>query len=216
MDDVRVRVGTATLLSLISFMSVTGAVLAFIWWLIFTPNIRLVFRNRLLLPSVSVIGFFSIILELTGGEGAGYFIRMLVIILIGAWLLHEQKQNDFLNLGSWLLGNRLGFDLGMVAEIAIQTLTDLTHDFQRIRVAGNLKGCAWGPGSIVPSGLILVKRTLSRAQDTTDLLAVRGYTGGGTREPVFSLSSRDAIAGFLALCVAIITLLPVSELFILS
>ena len=133
MQDVRLRTGSATLLSLIAFYSITGAAAAFIWWLLFTPNFRLVTKSRLVIPSVILIGMFSAILEITGGGGLSYFFRMMVVILISAWLLSGQKQGEFLNLGCWLFGPRAGFELGMLAEMALQNLTTLIIDFDRIR-----------------------------------------------------------------------------------
>ncbi|PKL58293.1 MAG: hypothetical protein CVV34_03015, partial [Methanomicrobiales archaeon HGW-Methanomicrobiales-5] len=118
MRDVRLRTGIATLLSLVAFYSVPGAVAVFIWWLIFTPNFRIVGKNRLVLPSIALIGVFSVLLEITGGGGFSYFFRMMVVILIGAWLLSGQKHGEFLHLGCWLFGNRTGFELGMLAEMA--------------------------------------------------------------------------------------------------
>ncbi|MEI8330394.1 MAG: hypothetical protein WCF90_01870 [Methanomicrobiales archaeon] len=56
MQDVRLRTGTTTLLSLVTFYSIQGAVAAFAWWLILTPNFHLLQKNRLILPSVGIIG----------------------------------------------------------------------------------------------------------------------------------------------------------------
>jgi hypothetical protein len=216
MQDVRIRTGVAILLTVAAFMSVQGAAAAFIWWLIFTNNIQMVRKNRVILPSIILVGFFSSVLELTSGGGIAYFFRMGVIILLGAWLLSEQRLGDFLNLGQWLLGNRAGFELGMIAGMGMQSLDELVTDFNRIRIAGRLKGIPWGAHSIVPAGLILVNGTLARAEETAGLLAVRGYTCGGTRCPVFTTSNRDLVAGLFAICAAIIAIIPVSAFFILS
>jgi energy-coupling factor transporter transmembrane protein EcfT len=216
MEDVRIRLGAATLLSVAAFLSILGAVAVFIWWLVLTKNLRVVVKNRIILPSILLIGFFSCILELTTGGGTSYFLRLTVVILIGSWLLSEHRQGDFLNFGSWLLGNRTGFELGIIAEMGMQTLHELFEEVNRIRIAGQLKGMQWGVGSIVPAGVILVHSSLSRAEDTAELLAVRGYTCGGTRTPVFRFSRWDYVAAFFALCAALISIIPVSEFFILS
>ena len=216
MRDVRLRTGAATLLSLIAFYSITGAVAAFIWWLLFTPNLHLVWKNRLVLPSVVLIGVFSGILEITGGGGLSYFFRMMVVILIGAWLLSGQKRGEFLNLGCWLFGTRTGFELGMLAEMALQNLHSLIIDFDRIRAAERMKGVRSGIRSIVPAGRVLVHGTLLRAEDTAELLAMRGYMRGGTCVPVFAREKGDLVAAFFAVCAAIIALIPVSAFFILS
>jgi len=216
MRDVRLRTGTATLLSLIAFCSLPGAVAAFFWWLIFTPNLRLIWKNRLVLPSVLLIGLFSIILEITGGGGLSYFFRMMIVILIGVWLLSGQKRGEFLNLGCWLFGKRTGFELGMLAEMALQNLNSLTIDFDRIRAAERMKGVRTGMQSIVPVGRVLVHGTLLRAEDTAELLAVRGYVRGGTCVPDFAREKGDLVAAFFAVCAAVIAIIPVSAFFILS
>jgi energy-coupling factor transporter transmembrane protein EcfT len=216
MQDIRLRTGVATLLSLVAFFSLQGAVAVLIWWVIFTPGLHLVWKNRLILPSVGIIGFFSIVLELTGNGGFSYFFRMMVVILMGAWLLSVHKQGEFLHLGTWLLGSRSGFELGMVAEMALQNLNALVTDFDRIQVAEQLKGVHFGIGKIVPVGRILIHNTLLRADDTADLLAIRGYVHGGTFRPVFPQKMKDFYAVFFALCTAIIAIIPVSAFFILS
>jgi energy-coupling factor transport system permease protein len=216
MQDIRIRTGIATLLSITSFFSLTGAAAAFIWWLIFSKNISKNLKNRVILPSLILIGFFSIVLELTSSGGLSYFVRMGTIILLGAWLLCEQKSGDFLNLGQWLFGRRTGFELGMIAEMAIQSLDALMEDFHRIRIAEQLKGIQWGIHSIMPVGQILIHRTLLRAEETAELLAIRGYTCGGTRSPIFTHSTGDSIATFFAICAAIIAIIPVRAFFILS
>lgn len=215
MQDVRIRTGVVALLSISAFLSVIGAAAAFIWWLIFAKKPSLE-KSGIILPTLVVIGFFSIVLELTGGGGISYFFRMLVIILLGTWLLQEQKQGDFLNLGTWLLGSRTGFELGMIAEMGIQTLELLRSDFYRIRIASDLKGLQWGAGSLIPTGLILIHRALTRAEETAEVLAVRGYTCGGSLEPVFLTTRSDITGGICALCTVVFVMIPVSEFFILS
>lgn len=207
MLDVRLRTGSATLLSLIAFYSLQGAGAAFVWWLLFTPNLRLVWKNRLVLPSLALIGIFSTILEITGGGGLSYFFRMMVVILIGVWLLSGQKPGDFLNLGCWLFGTRAGFELGMLADMALQSLNSLIIDFDRIRAAERMKGVRSGIQSIVPVGRVLVHGTLLRAEDTGELLAIRGYVRGGTWVPAFARETGDLVAAFFALCAAVIVVL---------
>ncbi len=215
MRDIRLRTGTAMLLSITAFFSIVGAAAALFWWLIFTPNIRLVRKNRLVLPSLILVGFFSIALELTGGDGGSYFFRMLVVILIASWLLAGQVRGEFLDLGCWLLGPRHGFELGLLAEMALQNLDTLLTDFDRIRAAERMKGIRSGLKSIVPAGRILLHGALKRAEDTAELLAVRGYVHGGTWVPEFKEGPLDIPAAFFAICAAFISLLPVSALFIL-
>jgi energy-coupling factor transport system permease protein len=215
MRDIRLRTGTAMLLSITAFFSVPGAAAALLWWLIFTPNISLVRNNRLVIPSLILVGFFSIVLAATGGEGLSYFFRMVIVILIASWLLAGQARGEFLDLGCWMLGPRWGFELGLLAEMALQNLETLLADFDRIRAAERLKGIRSGMRSLVPAGRILLHGTLMRAGDTAALLAVRRHHHGGTWVPELKQGQMDIPAALFALCAAFISLLPVSALFIL-
>ena len=215
MQDPRVRVAAAAILSFSAFVSLHGAVFAFFWWLIFTPGIHLVKKIRLVVPFLLTTGFFSLVLGLSGGNGFSYFIRMSVIILIGIWLYEEQKPGEFLRTSVWLFGDRHGFDLGLVSEMGLQSLSLIAADFRRIQWAGKIKGLKWGAHRLIPAGMILVHGTLARAGDSAELLAVRGYRSGGTVCPRFDTKPLDLVAGFFAVCIILFALIPVSEFFIL-
>jgi len=215
MQDPRIRIGAAAILSLAAFISLQGAFAVFLWWLVFTPRVALGRRIRGVLSIILVIAFFSVVLEIVGGGGLSYFIRMTVILLIGMWLYDEQKSGEFLAVGVWLLGNRTGFEIGMTAEMGIQSLVSVAADLERIRLAEEIKGVRWGFHSLVPAGLILVHGALMRAEDSAELLAVRGYRFGGTMCPKFLTSKSDIIAGVCSLGVIVFSLVPVSEFFIL-
>ena len=180
MQDIRLRAGTAALLSLAAFTSIWGAAVVFIWWLIFSRPLKVLRKMRRVIPAIILIAFFGFVLELTGGGGISYCLRMTVIILIGAWVYTGYQQGEFLRLWVWLLGKKTGFDLGMIAEIGMQSLELMLSDFSRIRQAQELKGTIWGLRSLVPSGSILVHGALRRADETAELMAVRGYTRGGS------------------------------------
>ena len=115
MQDIRLRTGTAALLSLAAFTGITGAVVVFIWWLAFSHPLKVLKEMRMVIPAIMVIVFFSLVLELTGGGGISYCLRMTVIILIGAWVYTGYRQGEFIGLGTWLFGKKTGFDLGMIA-----------------------------------------------------------------------------------------------------
>ena len=146
MQDIRVRIMAAIVLSLAAFFSVAGALLVFVWWTVFTQRIQNRKQLRLICPLIVLIAFFSGIVELTGGGGLSYFVRMLVIVLIGMWMYQERQRREFLDLGVWLFGDRVGFELGLVADMGMQSLDVLVADFDRIRIAERLKGIIWGPG----------------------------------------------------------------------
>jgi energy-coupling factor transport system permease protein len=215
MQDPRIRIAAAAILSVAAFISLQGAVAAFLWWIVFTPRVTLVKRIPGILSIILVIAFFSFVLEILGGGGLSYFIRMTVILLIGMWLYDEQKSGEFLAVGVWLFGNRIGFEIGMTAEMGIQSLVSVAADLERIRMAETIKGVRWGVHSLVPAGLILVHGALIRAEDSAELLAVRGYRYGGTMCPKFLTSTSDIIAGVIVPGVIVFSLIPVSEFFIL-
>jgi len=215
MQDSRIRIAAAAVLSLAAFISLHGAAAVFVWWLLFTPRLKLAKRIGLALSLILMIGFFSLVLELAGGGGLSYFARMTVIVLMGMWIFGEQKSGEFLSIGVWLFGNRLGFELGMVAEMGMQSFVSFTADLDRIRMAEKIKGIQWDIHSIVPAGLVLVHGALVRAEDTAELLAVRGYQTGGSMCPKFFTGPLDPVAGLFALCIFILALIPVSEFFIL-
>jgi energy-coupling factor transport system permease protein len=215
MQDIRLRAGAAALLSLAAFTSATGAVVVCIWWLAFSRPLQVFRKMRMVIPAIILILFFSIVLELTGGGGISYCLRMTVIILVGAWVYTLYHQGDFLKLGTWLLGKKTGFDLGMIAEMGMQSLDMMVADFQRIRQAQELKGIRWGIRSLVPACSILIRDALRRADETAELLAVRGYTRGGSYCPVFETPKTDIIAVIAALCMGVIAFISVSEFFIL-
>jgi hypothetical protein len=215
MQDPRIRIAAAAVLSLAAFVSLHGAAAVFLWWLVFTPRLQLAKGIRLVFSLILMIAFFSLILELSGGSGISYFARMTVIVLIGMWIFSEQKSGEFLAIGVWLFGDRTGFDLGMVAEMGIQSFVSVTADLDRIRVAEKIKGMQWEVHNLVPAGLVLVHGALVRAEDTAELLAIRGYQNGGTLCPKFFTRPLDIVAGLFAICILIFSLIPVSEFFIL-
>ena len=215
MQDIRIRVGTAAFLSLAAFASITGAVVVFIWWLIFARPLQVLRKMRMVIPAIILIAFFGLVLELSGGGGFSYCVRMTVIILVGAWVYTGYHEGEFLRLGTWLLGKKAGFDLGMIAEMGMQSVGLMVSDFSRIRQAQELKGIRFGLRSLVPAGSILIQGALRRADETAELMAMRGYSRGGSYCPVFETPVRDIIAGIAALCMGIIAFVPVSEFFIL-
>jgi energy-coupling factor transporter transmembrane protein EcfT len=215
MQDPRIRTAIAAVLSLAAFLSIQGAAAVFLWWLVFTPSVQLAKRIRRVFSLILMITFFSLVLEIYGGGGLSYFTRMTVIVLIGMWVYSEQKSGEFLGIGVWLLGNRAGFELGMIAEMGMQSLSSVAADFERIQMAQKIKGIKWGVHSLVPAGLVLVHGALIRAEDTAELLAVRGYHSGGTMCPKFSTRPMDVVAGIIAIIILLFTLIPFSEFFIL-
>jgi energy-coupling factor transport system permease protein len=99
--------------------------------------------------------------------------------------------------------------------MGMQSLVSVTADLERIRIAEKIKGLPWGVKNIIPAGLVLVHGALVRAEDTAELLAIRGYQNGGSLCPTFFTRQLDRVAGMLAVCILFFSLVPVSEFFIL-
>jgi energy-coupling factor transport system permease protein len=215
MADARIRLVSAALLSVAAFVSLQGALAAGIWWLIFTGRQKSLRNQRVIGMMILLIAIVSALIFLSGKDGLSYFVRMCVIILIGAWLYAGQQHGDFLRTGVWCLGKKTGFTLGLIAEMGMLVAEGLSEDFTRIRIAQSLKGLRWGPDMILPTGIVLIHSALARAQDTTELLAVRGYRDGGSMCPHFAPTRSDLVAGTGAICVLFFAIVSVSEFFIL-
>ncbi len=69
--------------------------------------------------------------------------------------------------------------------MGMQSLSCITADFERIRLAARIKGMRWGIRSLIPAGVILVHGALARAEESAELLAIRGYRSGGVWYPEF-------------------------------
>jgi energy-coupling factor transport system permease protein len=214
-QDIRMRIGTATVLTLVAFFSVVGAAGVFVWWLVFTPRFQEIKKIRMVTGTLVMIALAALFISVTGGDGPSYLIRMIAIVLIGIWLYSERETGEFLHLGVWLLGNRTGFEIGMIAEMGMQQAESLAADLDRIHMAMRIKGQSWGVKTLAPAGLILVTDALLRAQDTAELMAVRGFCNGGSFCPKFTHRSSDLIAGMAAMVVGFFAFVPVSEFLIL-
>jgi len=215
MQDARIRLGCAALLSVAAFFNIVCAIAVFLWWLIFTPRMRSVRNRTVVLVMLALIGIIAVMITISGGDGFSYLIRMGAIVLIGTWLYAEQESGDFLSVAVWAFGKRRGFELGMMGECAMQIAESLSYDFVRIQTAMKIKNRSSGIKNLVPTGLMLIHDALVRADEITELLAVRGYNCGGRICPVFRTTKKDYFAGICAICVLFFSLIPVSEFFIL-
>jgi energy-coupling factor transport system permease protein len=215
MQDPRIILASAALLSLAAFVSIWGAFFALLWWLVFTPRIRML-QNKPAVPiMVLLLAAVAALTILTGGNGLSYFFRMVVILLIGMWLYASRVDGDFLSVSVWLLGRRAGFEIGMTAEMGMQMADALFEDSARIRTALILKGQDWSIRTILPAGHLLIWDALQRAEDAAELLAVRGYRNGGMLCPVFRPNRWDVFGGICAAGILLVAVYGVSEFFIL-
>ncbi|MFZ1898667.1 hypothetical protein [Methanoregula sp.] len=198
MQDPRVRFACAFLLSLAAFICLAGAVATFLWWLLFTPRLKSIRHIRAVAATLLLFVLIAAAMALTGTDGFSYLARMSAILLVGTWVYADSRPGDFLATGTWLLGPRIGFEPGMIAEMAMGMAQDLSEDFSRIRLAMMQKGRPWGMSRILPAGRILICDALRRAEETAEILAMRGYRGGGTVCMRFSPSPLEIMAGACA------------------
>ena len=215
MQDPRIRLLCACLLSVAAFVSLYAAAAVFAWWLIFTPRFSCIRHRRALLAALIMFGLVAVAIALSGGDGLSYLVRMTAILLVGAWLYTEFLPGDFIDLGTWLLGPKTGFELGLIAGMAMQSADGLFEDFSRIRMAYAQKQVQWGARTALSAGRVLIHDALCRADGMAGLLAVRGYRNGGTCCPHFTTTIGDALAGVCAGVILLVALIPVSEFFIL-
>jgi energy-coupling factor transport system permease protein len=208
MQDVRIRICASVLLCYAAFINIYGAAAALVWWMLFTPRFVIIHRVRIVISTLIVIGFISLVLQVNDASGFSYFIRMLAILLIGLWLAAAYQPGEFLRFGVWMGGNRIGFEIGIMAEMAMQSFTTLLSDLDHIRMSLNMKGIPVTIKNIIPTANLLIHKELARAKDNAELLAIRGYHNGGVLKPVFIYGRMDVVAILGAFLVAVIAIFP--------
>lgn len=187
MSDIRLRLLTLVLLSVLSFVNLFGAAAVFLWWLVF--GAKATFGNnswKVVVPVSIFVGLFpSVVLYFTGGD-VFYGAKIFVLVLLAFWFSASLRPDELMSFFVWLFGQRIGFDAGMAAEFSVQAIGEIRDDFSRMRSALGIKGQTFSV-SVVPSlaaGLLIL--SLRRAGVQSALLARRGYCSGGTFVPVFS------------------------------
>ena len=215
MQDPRLRLLSVVVLSLAAFSSTAGAVVAFAWWLIFTPRTKALPRPGVFLSLIVMIAVTALLSAWSGGPGLSYFIRMTVILLLAAWAYSETKEGEALAVAAWALGGRVGFEIGLIAEMGLSGLGVIGEEIDQMRVAMALKGIRPGIRSIVPLAVTLIVTQIRRSEDIARLLVVRGYTLGGRVCPRFKTGRKDVFASFLAVSFGILSSLPLRDVFIL-
>ena len=215
MRDVRFRILTVILLSLAAFYSVAGAVAVLVWWVFFSNRSRSLPDMPVAAGSIVLVGIVAVMLEFLSGTGISYAIRMIAIILIAMWLWSEHQPGEFLSFWVWLCGRRVGFEIGLVSELALQSCDSFVRDLGRLKVSWAIKGQQIGIHNLISACTILITGALSRGQDTAELLAIRGYRYGGSHCPVFTPAIKDLTGCGAALVAALVSVIPVGEFFIL-
>ena len=208
MQDPRLTLLSTVALSLAAFASAWGALLALAWWLLATPRRLPVHRWRPALGLLILVSATAVLVSLSGGNGPSYFFRISVVLLIASWAYSGRRGGELLDMGTWALGDRTGFELGLVAEMSLQSLEGLDRDFSLLRLAMRLKtGGRITLRSLVPALGLLVRRELDRSRDLGDILAVRGYQKGGSLCPRFTRGPWDGAKTVLAAGIALAVLL---------
>jgi hypothetical protein len=215
MQDPRLRVVSTIALSVGSFVSLQGALVVMAWWLVFTPSF-LMFRRSpgVLLPFVP-IGLVSVAVQISGGDGLSYLIRLLSLTLVAIWMFQEWKGGEFLGTAVWFFGKRLGFEIGLAGEMILSSLSALRDDLSHILAALRLKGRGFGIRTFGEVAGLLVLRHLLRADEQADLLYSRGYRDGGTCCPRFVTAWSDIPAVSLSILAGIFAFIPFGDIFIL-
>jgi len=131
MQDPRLRLLSVAVLSLAAFASTVGAAAALVWWLLFTPRTGSLPRPGVLLPLVGMVAATALVSAWGGGAGLSYFFRMTVILLLAAWAYTETEDGEVLAVAVWALGNRVGFEVGLVAEMGISGISVLRQEIEQ-------------------------------------------------------------------------------------
>jgi hypothetical protein len=214
MQDPRIRIFVVVILSVAAFISVAAAMLAFLYWVIFTPRLKVLKRPATVTFFLMIV-VVSVFTQLTGGNGLSYFIRLTVVLLLALYAYYEYRPGEFLAVSVWAFGKRYGFDPGLIAEMSVQSIYDLEYDLSRIRMAIEQKGKKFSFHQLIPVGGMIVLNQIRRAGDQADLLTVRGYTKGGTYCPCFHPQNEDYLCAILAIIILIFAFLPLRDIFIL-
>jgi energy-coupling factor transport system permease protein len=208
-QDPRLTLLSTVALSLGAFASAWGALLALSWWLLATPRRLPRDRWRSVLGLFILVCATAVLVTLSGGNGPSYLFRITVVLLIASWAYSERRGGELLDMGTWALGIHTGFELGLVAEMAVQSLEGLDRDLDMLRLALRLKtGGRITLGSLVPALGLLVRKELDRSRDLADILAVRGYREGGSLCPKFARGPWDGAWAALAVGIAVLALVP--------
>ncbi|MDK2890402.1 MAG: hypothetical protein PWR21_1034 [Methanoculleus sp.] len=215
MQDPRLRLFAAAVLSLAAFASTAGAVAALAWWLFFTPRTKALPRPGVLFSLIAMIAATALLSAWGGGPGLSYLIRMTALLLLATWVYAETEEGEVLGVAVWALGNRVGFEIGLIAEMGLTGLAVIRQEVEQMRVAMALKGIRPGVRSVVPLAVTLIVTQIRRADEIARLLVVRGYTIGGRICPRFEADPLDVLASIMAVIPALLSSLSLRDVFIL-
>ncbi len=208
MQDSRIKLLSLVTLSIAAFISTLSVIFVFLWWLILTDRKTTINSVKsagmiLLLPFVA-----SVMIYINGGDYIGYFFKIAMILFIASWAYAKRRPGELLDVSVWAFGRKIGFDLGLVAELSITAIEVLSDDMKRMKFALAQKETSLGAKTLAPVITSLLTKELNNAGDRAIILAMRGYTTGGSLNPSFVTTRRDIIAGIAAMLILIRSLLP--------
>jgi energy-coupling factor transport system permease protein len=206
MQDPRIRLSGTVLLSVSAFISLPGAVLTVIWWLVCTKRTTSFHDIRTTVVIFMLPGVAALATTLSGGDGASYLIRIGVVLLIASWAYSERYPGEFLDVSVWLFGNRTGFDIGLIGEMSLASAEVLVDEIRRTRIALLQKGQHLSLSTLPPVITSLLIRQLRQANERACILALRGYQCGGSLCPQFRAPAADIIAGIFCVLIFAISL----------
>lgn len=206
MQDPRVRLCSTILLSLAAFISILGVILSVLWWVLCT-------RRTTSFQDVRTVGLVFMLpmiaagaTSLSGGDGLSYIIRIAGVLLIASWAYSERYPGEFLDVSVWLLGQKIGFDIGLIGEMSLSSTEVLVDEVRRTRIALRQKGQHLSLSVLPPVMTSLLVRQLRLARERAGILMIRGYRGGGTLCPSFITPYRDLVAGLLCVMIFAVSL----------
>lgn len=197
--DGRLRLLSVILLSLGAFLSVGGAILALMWWVVASWRRWEIPDRHLIVILGMLILLPALVTEFFTGGGLSYGIRMSAILFISFWVYTDYRGGEMLDLFVWAGSEGKGFDIGLAAEMVMQGIYLAGTDLQQIRRAYSIKGLKIGVKTFIPAAISLLLIHIRRSDETAQLLALRGFHGGGTYAPSFPGRKRDIVLALIAL-----------------
>ena len=107
MQDPRIRLVTTIMLSIAAWISVSGAILSILWWLVCgraKTSIKTLRSLFLILIIPAVMGLAAL---WSGGDGLSYFIGSRGPDY-ASWMYAEKCPGELLDVGVWFLGTKPG------------------------------------------------------------------------------------------------------------
>ncbi|UUX92955.1 hypothetical protein [Methanoplanus endosymbiosus] len=194
MQDARVRFFSVILLSIAAFTGYAGSALAFLWWLLFSERRRSLPELKFFAGIIAMISAISLLMYMQGLNGPEYFVKMAVILLIAFYAWSEFVPGEFLNIMVWLFGSRYGFELGMIAELSLENIRRISYDISKARMALKIKYEKQKIKNIIPVAGNITIQAVRRSYEQAGILAMRGYSHGGSLRPSFKTSGKDIAA----------------------